>query len=279
MNTNIYTPSNNESLLKLFKGICSGLADGHALGLRLFRRDLKAGFEASMLGYAWTILPPLASAALWIFLNNQRVIKVSDTGMSYPAFVLIGTTFWALFSESVNKPIQRYKSAMSMMVKLNFPREALAIASVYDLVFSMTLKLVVLYILLFILGGSPSLSALGLIPLLVGVIFIGISIGIFIAPFGILFTDISRALNLALPFLMYLSPVVYAVNSDSFLGRIQIFNPVTTWIEHGRWLLGGVAMSSHIGLLIWTMVAAVLCFFGLIMLRIALPIIVERSGS
>jgi len=279
MNRKIYTPSNNESLIKLCKGILNGLAEGHTLGLRLFRRDLKAGFEASMLGYAWTILPPLASAALWIFLNNQRVIRVTDTGMSYPAFVLIGTTFWTVFSESVNKPIQRYKGAMSMMVKLNFPREALAIASVYDLLFSMTLKLVVLYVLLFVLGVSPALSVLGLLPLLAGVIFTGISIGIFIAPFGILFNDISRALNLALPFLMYLSPVVYAVNSDSFLGRLQMFNPVTTWIEHGRWLVGGVALNGHSGLLIWTLIATLLSMLGLIMLRIALPIIVERSGS
>jgi len=279
MNKKIYTPSNNESLVKLFKGICNGLADGHTLGLRLFRRDLKAGFEASMLGYAWTILPPLASASLWIFLNNQRVIKVTDTGMAYPAFVLIGTTFWAVFSESVNKPIQRYKSAMSMMVKLNFPREALAIASVYDLLFSMTLKLVVLYILLVVLGISPSFSAIGLIPLLVGVIFTGISIGIFIAPFGILFNDISRALNLALPFLMYLSPVVYAINSDSFLGRLQVFNPMATWIDHGRWLIGGIASPVHSALIVWILLASLLLLLGLIMLRIALPIIVERSGS
>jgi len=263
----------------MFKGICSGLADGHSLGLRLFRRDLKAGFEASILGYAWTILPPLASAALWIFLNNQRVIKLTDTGMSYPAFVLVGTTFWAVFSESVNKPIQRYKSAMSMMVKLNFPREALAVASVYDLLFSMTLKLVVLYILLFVLGVSPTLSALGLIPLLVGVIFTGISIGVFIAPFGILFNDISRAMNLALPFLMYFSPVVYAINSDSLLGRLQAFNPMATWIDHGRWLIGGSPIACHSGLFAWTMLSTLLMLLGLIMLRIALPIIVERSGS
>jgi lipopolysaccharide transport system permease protein len=279
MNRKIYTSSNNESLIGLFKGICSGLVDGHTLGLRLFRRDLKAGFEASILGYAWTILPPLASAALWIFLNNQRVIEVTDTGMSYPAFVLVGTTFWAVFSESVTKPIQRYKSAMSMMVKLNFPREALAVASVYDLLFSMTLKLVVLFILLFVLGVSPSLSALGLIPLLVGVIFTGISIGLFIAPFGILFNDISRAMNLALPFLMYFSPVVYAINSDSFLGRLQAFNPMATWIDHGRWLIGGSPIAGHSGLFAWTMLATLLMLMGLIMLRIALPIIVERSGS
>jgi len=279
MSRKIYTPSNKESLGKLISGIFNGLAEGQALGLRLFRRDLKAGFEASMLGYAWSILPPLISAALWIFLNNQRVIKVTDSGMPYPAFVLIGTTIWMVFSEAINKPIQRYKNAMSMMVKLNFPRESLAIASVYDLLFSMSLKLLVLLLLLLLLGIVPSFSWLILIPLFIGVVFSGVAIGIFIAPFGILFSDVSRAMNLALPFLMYLSPVVYAINKDTFLGSIQIFNPVTTWIEHGRWIVGGIAVEGHAGLLIWTMAAAVLSILGLIMLRIALPIIVERSGS
>ena len=279
MNKKIYTPSNNESPVKLFKAIRDGLIDGHGLGLRLFRRDLKAGFESSMLGYAWTILPPLASAALWIFLNNQRVIKVTDTGMAYPAFVLIGTTFWAVFSESVNKPIQRYKSAMSMMVKLNFPREALAVACLYDLLFSMTLKLLILCIMLFVLGVSPSLSALGLIPLLMGVVFTGMSFGMFIAPFGILFSDVSRTLNLALPFLMYLSPVVYAINTDSFLGRLQVLNPMATWIDQARWMIGGPSIAGHSGIVLWTLLSAVLMMLGLIMIRIALPIIVERSGS
>jgi lipopolysaccharide transport system permease protein len=112
-----------------------------------------------------------------------------------------------------------------------------------------------------------------------GVIFTGLSIGIFIAPFGILFNDISRAMNLALPFLMYLSPVVYVINSDSFLGRLQVFNPMATWIDHGRWLIGGLPIAGHAGLIVWTMLATLLMLLGLIMLRIALPIIVERSGS
>jgi lipopolysaccharide transport system permease protein len=259
--------------------IGKGMIAGHALGLRLFKRDLKAGFEASMLGYLWTILPSLAAAGLWIFLNHQRVIKVAPTPIPYPAFVLIGTTIWTLFSESLNRPIQRYKTAMSMMVKLNFPREGLALAALYDMLFGMILKLGVLMIILVFLGITPTIYWLLVIPLLVGVVFFGLAIGLFITPFGILFNDIGKGINLILPFLMYLSPVVYPLSSDSFLGKMQVFNPVAPLIEGARAVIAGLPYEMFTPLCIWTGITFLFFALGLLMLRIALPIIVERSGS
>lgn len=279
MNVQVYKPSNGESLWQLIASIFSGLIQGHSLGFRLFLRDLRAGLEASLLGYSWTLLPALASAGLWIFLNDQRVIKVTDTGMAYPAFVLIGTTCWTLFAEGVNKPIQRYKGAMSMMVKLNFPRESLTIAALYDMLFSMSLKLIVLIGLLLLLDTPIHWSWFGLVPVLVGAIFTGIAIGLFLAPFGILFNDISRGLNVVLPFLMYLSPVVFNVNPESFLGKIQVFNPISSLIHHARWFVGSTPIHFASALWLWLGVAMLLFIAGLVMLRIALPIIVERSGS
>lgn len=279
MNVQVYEPSNGESVWSLISAIFRGLISGHGLGFRLFIRDLKAGLEASLLGYAWTLLPALASAGLWIFLNDQRVFKMSDTGMPYPAYVLIGTTFWALFAEAVNKPIQRYKNAMSMMVKLNFPREAMTVAAIYDMMFSLTLKMLVLFVILFFLNIPVDWSWIGALPIALGTVFVGLSIGLIIAPFGILFNDISRGINLLLPFFMYLTPVVYIIQPDSFLGQFQVFNPVSTWISHARWMIGGVGTLEIQVLMIWSLVALMFFILGLLMLRIALPIIVERSGS
>lgn len=278
-NIKVYLPSNNDSAFSLFKSVIHGLRQGHDLGFRLFKRDLKAGFEGSLLGYFWIIFPPLASAAVWIMLNQQRLIKVADTGMSYIAFALIGTTLWSIFSESINKPTQRYKSAMSMMVKLNFPREAIAISSIYDLMFNAFLKLIVLASLLLFTDEVFSLSWLLLIPFCLGVIIVGISFGLLISPFGILFSDITRIINLILPFLMYLSPIVYAIQQDSFLGKFQFLNPITPWVEHARWSVGHLTHHGHSIILIWLAISLVIAAIGLIMLKIALPIIVERSGS
>jgi lipopolysaccharide transport system permease protein len=278
-NIKIYLPSNHDSAFSLFKSVFQGLRKGHDLGFRLFKRDLKASFEGSLFGYFWIIFPPLASAAVWIMLNQQRLIKVTDTGMSYIAFALLGTTFWSIFSESINKPTQRYKSAMSMMVKLNFPREAIAISSLYDLTFNAILKLIVLTFLLSFTDEIFSVKWLLLIPLCLGVIVVGISFGLLISPFGILFSDITRIINLALPFLMYLSPIVYAIQPDSLLGKFQYLNPITPWVEHARWCIGNLTHHGHSMLIIWLVISFLLSLTGLMMLKVALPIIVERSGS
>jgi lipopolysaccharide transport system permease protein len=199
--------------------------------------------------------------------------------MAYPAFTLCGTMMWSLFTESLTKPMQRYKGAMGMMVKLNFPREALLLTTLYDLLLSILLKLIVLIPILWALGYPPGVNWIWALPSILGLVFMGVSIGIFIAPFGILFNDISRFINMGLPFLMYMTPVVYPLSRTGLLGSFQLVIPVTPWIERIRSLLGGYEFVLHGSLLIWFLVALVLFVAGLIAMRIALPIIIERSGS
>ncbi|MFM9005998.1 MAG: ABC transporter permease, partial [Flavobacteriales bacterium] len=105
------------------------------------------------------------------------------------------------------------------------------------------------------------------------------AIGLFITPFGILFNDIAKGINLILPFLMYLSPVVYPLSRDSFLGKMQVFNPVAPLIEGARAVIAGLPYEMFTPLWIWTGISFLFIALGLLMLRIALPIIVERSGS
>jgi lipopolysaccharide transport system permease protein len=278
MRVQVFESTHGESFLQLLQSIVRGCVNGHSLGFRLFIRDLKAGLEASLLGYLWIILPALASAGLWIFIQQQKIVAISDTGLPYPVFVLIGTTSWTIFAEALNKPIQRYKSSMPLMVKLNFPREALFISAIYDLIFSLSLKLIVLFVIIYLLGVAPSLSWLGMIGFTLGALFVGLAIGILIAPIGVLFTDFARGINLVMPFLMYLTPVVFSVKADSLLGKIQMVNPVTPWMEASRAMISGGDIEAS-SLLVWTCIAVLISIVGLMVMRIALPIIVERAGS
>ncbi len=40
----------------------------------LFKRDLKAQYRQSLLGFIWLFLPPVLTTAVWLFLNGQKVI-------------------------------------------------------------------------------------------------------------------------------------------------------------------------------------------------------------
>lgn len=279
MPAKIYTPYHNQSFISTLKDIFQGFLMGKDLAYRLFIRDFKSSFEKSILGFFWVFLPPIFTAGIWIFLNNQNIISIANTPMIYPAFSLCGSLMWAVFAESLTKPLQRYKSSMSMMVKLNFPREAVLLAAIYDLLVSVGLKLLVLIPILWLMGYPPSFNWINVIPSLFGLMLMGISIGLLLVPFGLLYNDISSMISLGLPFAMYLTPVMYPIAKNGMLGSIQMINPVTPWLERIRSLFGGYAFDLHTPMIIWLLIGIIFLLVGLIAFRIALPIIIERSGS
>jgi lipopolysaccharide transport system permease protein len=279
LETRVYTPRREESFLKIFKEIGQGFAQGRELAWRLFVRDLKVSYSKSFLGIFWLFLPPLATAGIWIFLNSQKVVAITNTPMLYAAFTMSGTMLWALFAEAIAKPIQRYQGAMGMMSKLNFPREAIVLASVYDLLFSFMLKLLILIPVLWVLGYPPTLYFIPAFALVFVLMLGGLALGIFLSPVGLLYSDIGKALPIVLPFAMYLTPVIYPLRTDGYLSVLQGFNPVTPFLERARSFLGGYEFTMQTELMWWSIGIGIILFTGLVALKIALPVIVERAGS
>ncbi|MFC3415156.1 ABC transporter permease [Algoriphagus hitonicola] len=279
MKTTIYSPQNNYVLSTLVREIFLGFKEGRELAYRLFIRDLRAGYKRSFLGIFWLFIPPFFTAGIWIFLNDQQVVSIQGAPMDYAAFTLCGTILWSFFAEALNKPIQRYQSAMGMMSKLNFPRESLVLAAVYDQLFSLILKLIVLVPILWILGYPPNLNWLIGFLGIFGLLIAGISIGLMLSPIGLLYGDIGKALPMILPFVMYLSPVIYPLRDGGKLAILQGINPVTPFLEMARSSLGGYEFTLWQPLLIWTGVLVGLLLFSLLVVKIAMPMIVERSGS
>jgi len=279
MDIKIYTPRREQSISKLFKEIFIGFKEGRELAWRLFVRDMQAGYRKSMLGFVWLFLPPIATASIWIFLNGQRVVAIQETPMKYAGFTLCGTLLWSLFAEAIIKPMARYQAAMSMMGKLNFPREAIILASVYDLAFGFLLRLIILIPGLWMMGYSPTWYFLPAFGAIVGLVLGGLSIGLFLTPVGLLYTDIGKGLPIVLPFAMYLTPVIYPMRQQGMLSFLQVLNPVTPFLERARSLMGDYSFTMNHELVGWSCMIIMLLLIGLITIKIALPIIVERSGS
>jgi lipopolysaccharide transport system permease protein len=279
MQIKTYTPRRKESLYQLLKDTINGFLEGRELGYRLFIRDTKASYQKSLLGILWLFLPALATAGIWIFLNNQNVVAITDVPMDYAAFTMCGTLLWSLFAEAIVKPMQRYQSAMGMMSKLNFPREALLLTSMYDMLFSFLLKLIILIPILWLLGYPPDWNFLFALLWTFVLIVLGLSIGIVLSPIGLLYTDIGKGINLVLPFLMYLTPVIYPLRQSGLLAELQFLNPVTPFLERARSYMGGYEFVMTTNLWLWVLLTLVILLIGLLSIRIAMPIIVERSGS
>ncbi|MCH6236508.1 ABC transporter permease [Cognataquiflexum rubidum] len=278
LKTTIYTSDNKYSLKKIAVEIWEGFLEGQGLAYQLFKRDLKASYQKSLLGVLWLFIPPFFTAGIWIFLNDQGIVAIQDTPMRYAAFALCGSILWSLFAEAMNKPMVRFQTAMSMLSKLNFPREALILNAFYEQLFSLFLKLLVLIPVLMFLGYYPNWTWVwGLLGIL-GLILVGFTFGLLICPLGLLYMDIGKALPLVLPFAMYLSPVIYPLRSDGVLLKLQNYNPVTPFLELARSSFGEYDFVMWDAVGIWTIVLLFGFGLSLVIMKISMPVIVERSG-
>lgn len=276
----VYTPESAiRKPTKLLRDMFRDLFASRELAWRLFVRDFSARYRQSFLGYLWAFLPPLVGTFTFVLLNRSGILNVGNLPLPYPAYVMIGTLLWQVFADAVNSPIKTVTSAKSMLAKINFPREAIIISGMLEVLFNFIIRLVLLAAIFIYYRIVPPMTA----PLaLVGVIAIfclGFMIGILLTPIGLLYTDISQVLSMVLSFWMLFTPVVYSPPTTGILARLTLLNPVSPLIVTTReWLAIGAASNFFPALIVF-LVSLVLLFTGWLLYRLAMPILVERMGG
>lgn len=275
----IYQKENNIKIGRLIKDSLSDIYTSRFLAKQLAVRDISAQYRQSFLGVLWAFITPLTTAFVWILLSATGTIRLSDTGIPYPVYVFSGTLIWSIITEAINTPTISTNAAKGMMTKINFPKEALIISGIYKLLFNSSIKIGILLILVFLYGVGFHWS-LFLLPLaILGAILFGTTIGLFITPIGMLYSDIAKIISLGLRLLMYITPVVYAIPKEGIMKTIMQWNPFTPLILTTRDFIIG-ASPEYITYYLWIMVVCIPLFFlGLIFYRISIPILVERMSA
>jgi lipopolysaccharide transport system permease protein len=232
-----------------------------------------------LLGYAWAFVPPIFTSLIWIFLQSQKVLGVGDTGMPYVVFVITGTVLWQTFVEALNSPLQMVNESKSMLTKINFPREALILAGVGQVLFNFAIRALLLVAVMLYFHVTPNASLL-LVPLgVLALIGLGVSIGLFLTPIGMLYQDIGRGLGFATAAWFFLTPVIYPVPKASFAATLIELNPVTPLLVTTReWLV--IGQSSMLPGFLWVSVGSlILLLFACVQYRIAMPHLISRMSA
>jgi lipopolysaccharide transport system permease protein len=276
----IYTP---ESAIlhpvKLLKEMFRDLFASRELAWRLFVRDVSARYRQSFLGYLWAFLPPIVGTFTFVLLNQSGILNVGDLSLPYPAYVMIGTLLWQVFADAINSPIKTVTTAKSMLAKINFPREAIIISGMLEVLFNFLIRLALLAAIFIYYGIVPPMTAPLALAGVLAIFCLGFMIGILLTPLGILYTDIGQSLAMVLSFWMLFTPVVYTPPTSGILSSLTFLNPVSPLIVTTReWLAIGAA-SHLLPALVVFLVTLVLLFAGWILYRLAMPILVERMGG
>ncbi len=117
---------------------------------------------------------------------------------------------------------------MSIISKINFPKEALILTGIYKLLFNSLVKLVLLVLFLFVYDIGFHVSQLFFPLIIISAVFFGITLGLLITPISLIYHDVSKIVSIGLTFLMYVTPVVYSIPSvDGAMKLLMTINPIT----------------------------------------------------
>ncbi|BAZ38300.1 ABC transporter permease protein [Calothrix sp. NIES-4101] len=276
----IYTPESSlKHPIRLFQQMWEDLLASRELAWRLMVRDINSQYRQSLLGVSWAFLPPIIMALGFTLANQASVIQIGKTDLPYPAYVMFSTVLWQTFVESLNAPLQALTQAKSLLAKVNFPREALILAKLGEIFFNFGIKIILIIGLFICFQISVNWTVI-LAPIaIIHLIFLGLFLGMLLAPLGLLYQDISRGLTLITGLWLFMTPVVYPVPESGLFSNLVKLNPVTPLLVTAREL----TTSTQLSQLTEFWIVSALTFFGLIItwmfFRLAMPFVIERISS
>jgi len=276
----IHTPESSlKHPLRLLQQMWRDLLASRELAWRLMVRDISAQYRQSFLGIAWAFLPPIVMAASFTLAKGAQVINVGVTDIPYPAYVMFSTALWQTFVEALNGPVQAVTVAKPMLARVNFPREALILAKLGEVFFNFGIKTILIVALFIFFRVSVSWTVIIAPVALIHLVLLGTFIGILLAPFGVLYQDVSKGLSLITGFWLFLTPVAYAVPNEGTFGYLVKLNPVTPLLVTTRELATTGVVSEPIGFWVVSAITIIGLLLTWIAFRLAMPFVVERVSS
>jgi len=243
---------------------------GIALGLLI--RNLRSEYRQLFLGRLWAFIPGLTAAFVVVRIRRVGILHVGNTEIPYPAYVVLGLLLWQTLVEALQGPIQAVSSDRALIRTQLVPVESLILAKQAEIILNFGIKFLLIMIILLWFGVSIKWSTFLLPFALLSTIIFATSIGLVLAPFNVLYQDVSKVVTFFSTLWLFFTPIIYPKPLKGVFATIVNLNPATSLLVTMRELVTSshlthlysftiVTIASLIGLLIaWTIFRAILPF-------------------
>ncbi|MCU1459947.1 MAG: transporter permease [Acidimicrobiales bacterium] len=203
---------------------------------RLAARDVTLRYRQTALGVTWVVLQPLLGAGILAFVFGRVAKLPGPRGVPYFVFSLTGMVAWTAFSQVATRASTSLVSNAQLVSKVFFPRLLLPLSTVLSTLIDVVVSLALLGALL-VAYGVPLRSSILLLPVwIVLIISAALGIGMAAGAMMVRYRDVQYLLPVAVQFLLYASPVAYALRAVPLGARgVYEANPLTGLLEGVRW--------------------------------------------
>lgn len=278
MKKKVYIPEGpvQANWFSLWKEMTKELIGAKELITRLFIRDFLAKYKQSVFGIIWVIILPITVIGVFIFMNKSGVLNIGQTIIPYPAFAVLGLTIWQLFATGINGCTNSIVNAGSMITKINFPREALVIASVATSVFDFLIRLIMVFFVFAFYRIVPSWQIVffpfSLIPLLL----LTVGLGFVLSLFNGVARDTANAVSLTTTLLLFLTPVLYPTPKHGAASAFVRYNLLAPLVNSPRELIITGKISQPVEYLVAVLISVLIFLFCWRLFHLVEPKMAER---
>lgn len=253
------------------------------LGL-LIRRDLKARYKDSALGFFWSLVKPLLQLAIY-FVVMGHFLQAAKGIPDFAVYVFAGLTAIGLFTETVTNGTGSILANAGLVKKISLPREVFPLASVGGGLFNFAVQLVVLVFATMIAGRPPlHVGIFFVVPALLLLIVYATAAALMFSAINVYLRDMQYLVEVGTMLLFWASPVVYSwqmvntIISSPVLLEVYTNNPLTLAVlgfQKAFWVAGGE--SSFPDDLLLRMVIALLV--GVLLLFVSHRVFLRLQGN
>lgn len=198
----------------------------------LTKRELKARYKDSSLGFLWSLARPLTQlfiyyVVLGTFLGNAKAID------NFAIYIFSGLTIFTVFQEIVGAGTASIVVNSGLVKKVYLPREIFTLSSVGSSLFNFLIQFAILLVAALALQtvafGWDLLYGVGALVL---TIVYAVALALLLGALNVYLRDVQYLVEVVLMLAMWGSPIVYswtqvASRVPGWLTEIYLNNPVT----------------------------------------------------
>jgi ABC-2 type transport system permease protein len=199
--------------------------------------DLKLRYQASLLGYLWTLLRPLAIFTI-LYIVFVKFIRLGQGIPYYAIYLLLGIVIWGFFTETALQGLSCIVARAAILRKINFPRYVIVLSVAVSVMISFVLNMFV--IALFMVGTQAPvrLEVLWLLPLFVELTALTVSVALFLSALYVRFRDLNYIWEVFVQAAFYATPILYPLTMvPARYARVLVLNPMAQIIQDARYVL------------------------------------------
>jgi ABC-2 type transport system permease protein len=220
--------------------VLSDIYQRRALIWAFANRDFATRYRSSALGWAWSLLQPLATLLIYaavfslVFRIQAPPLGADPDRSSFAVFLFTGMVTWNLFSSLLLLSMTELKASGDLLRKANFPAWAPIFgASIVQLI-QVVLELIVL-VIMFIVVLNVGWTWIFVIPILIATALFAQGLGLMLSILNARYGDVRYVVTVSLGALYFLTPILYPMSlvedTASWLAWIVKLNPMSWFVE------------------------------------------------